>query len=490
MIKKFISLEWKAFIRASSFQTNLAIKILMGLAALYFIAVFLGLGVGVFFIIEDAEMGDPFKVVNRYMIYYLAFDLVFRYTMQKMPVTNIKPFLYLPMTKNQVVRFSLLKTVVSFFNWSHAFFFLPFSIVLITKDYNPTAVIFWHIGMAALIYANNFLNLLINNKSGIFYGFIVLFAAFGAGQYFNYFDITLQTAPFFNALSQDPIMALVPLLFLFLVSRTAFLHFKKNMYLDAGLATKQEVATTQEYAFLNRFGNLGTFLKNDIRLILRNKRSKMALYGGFFFLFYGLLFFTGAVEVYDGPVWKIFAGIFISGGFLFNFGQFVPSWDSAYYPLMMSQNIKYQDYISSKWYLIVIATLISMVLALPYIYFGLDAYLAVLVGGIYNIGINAYLVLLGGAYIKTPIDLTSAKKAFGDKQSFNAKTLLLTIPKILLPLAIYWGVSLFASSEVAFASVAFSGILGYLLRNKVFKMIEKIYVSEKYKTLAAYKQTS
>jgi len=97
MILQFISLEWKSFIRAASFQTNVAMKILMGFAALYFILVFLGLGVGVFFMIEKMELGDPFEVVNRYMIYYLAFDMVFRYSMQKMPVTNIKPFLYVPL---------------------------------------------------------------------------------------------------------------------------------------------------------------------------------------------------------------------------------------------------------------------------------------------------------------------------------------------------------------------------------------------------------
>ena len=147
-----------------------------------------------------------------------------------------------------------------------------------------------------------------------------------------------------------------------------------------------------------------------------------------------LLFFTGGIEAYDGPVWKIFAGIFISGGFLFSFGQFVPSWDSAYYPLMMSQNIRYREYLNSKWYLIIIATVLSTILASFYIYFGWDAYLAVIVGAIYNIGVNSYLVLWGGAYIKTPIDLTSNKKAFGDKQAFNSKTLLLTLPKLIIAL--------------------------------------------------------
>lgn len=208
------------------------------------------------------------------------------------------------------------------------------------------------------------------------------------------------------------------------------------------------------------------------------------------FIFYGLLFFTGSVEAYDGPFWRIFAGIFVSGGFLFSFGQFVPSWDSAYYPLLMSQNIRYKEYLESKWYLMVIVTIFSTFIASFYLYFGWQAYIAVVVGAIYNIGVNSHMVLWGGAYIKTPIDLTSAKKAFGDKKSFNVKTLLLTIPKLLLPMAIY-ALGHFAHGEVlGFALVAVSGLAGLLFKNKVFSIIEKIYKSEKYKTLLAYKQTN
>jgi hypothetical protein len=48
------------------------------------------------------------------------------------------------------------------------------------------------------------------------------------------------------------------------------------------------------------------------------------------FLFYGFLFFTNSIEAYNNPIMHIFAGIFVSGGFLITFGQFVPSWDSAY----------------------------------------------------------------------------------------------------------------------------------------------------------------
>ncbi|MFT4832210.1 MAG: hypothetical protein ACI815_001862 [Psychroserpens sp.] len=490
MFQHFINLQWKSFIRSASFKTNVAFKILMAFGALYFIAVFLFLGVGVFYIIKEAEIGDPLVIVNKYLIYYLGMDLVIRYMMQKMPITNIKPLLYLPFKKQQVVNYSLGKAVVSFFNIAHAFFFIPFSIVLLIEGYNPIGVIGWHLGMLALIYSNNFINILANNKDSVFYPAVAVLVVLASCQYFDLFDISVFTAPFFDGLYSLPWMALVPWAILIGLYMAAYSYFKKHMYLDAGLATKQAEAKTEDLTWLNRFGNLGTFLKNDIKLIKRNKRSRTSVIMSFFFIFYGFLFFTGAVEAYENPVWKIFAGIFISGGFLFSFGQFVPSWDSSYYPLMMSQNIKYREYLDSKWYLIVIATLISTVIASFYLYFGLDAYLAVLVGAIYNIGVNSYLVLWGGAYIKTPIDLTSNKKAFGDKQAFNAKTLLLTLPKLLLPLGFYALGHYLINPTAGYIFVALAGVLGYAFKNPVFKMIEGIYKKEKYKTLLAYKQSN
>lgn len=488
MFKHFLGLQWKSFYRSASFKTEIWFKILMALGALYFIVVFLGLGFGAYFMIEEAGWGNPLRVVNRFMVYYLTFDLVFRYMLQKMPVTNIKPLLYLPFKKSQVVNFSLGKTVVSFFNWSHAFFFVPFSVVLLTKDYPFAQVVGWHLAMMAIIYCNNFINVMVNNKDAVFYIFAGVIILAGISQYYQWFDITLYAQPIFDYFYDMPWTAIVPWALLLVLYFSAFGYFKKHMYLDGGLAKKHTEVRTENLDWLNRFGNLGTFLKNDIKLIKRNKRSRTAVLTGFFFIFYGLLFFTGAIEAYDGPFWKIFAGIFVTGGFLFSFGQYVPSWDSSYYPLMMSQNIKYREYLSSKWYLIIIATVISTILATFYVYFGWEAYAAVLVGAIYNIGINSYLVLWGGAYVKTPIELTSNKKAFGDKQAFNAKTLLLTLPKLLLPMVIYAIGHFLISPLAGYLFVAAFGLMGFVFKERAFKMIEGIYKKEKYKTLLAYKQ--
>ncbi|WP_394747970.1 DUF5687 family protein [Spongiimicrobium salis] len=490
MLKHFLNLQWKSFFRSASFTTNLALKIFMVFGGLWIAVSFLSLGMGAFYLVKELDMGDPFELINKFMIYYVVFDLMFRYAIQKMPITNIKPLLYLPIKKNQVVHFSLGKTVVSFFNWSHAFFFVPFSIVLLIEGYDTVGVIGWHLGMMTLFYCSNFLNVLLNNKDSILYPVGIIFAILGACHYFEVFDITTYTIVFFQGLYQLPWLAILPWVLLVLLYISAFSYFKRHMFLDAGLAAKQTVARTEDYTWLNRFGSLGIFLKNDIKLIRRNKRSKTTVITSILFLFYGLLFFTGSIEAYDNPGMKIFAGIFVSGGFLFTFGQFVPSWDSSYYPLMMSQNIQYKEYLNSKWYLVVIATLISAMIGSFYLFFGIEAYLAVITGAIYNMGVNSYLVLWGGAYIKTPIDLTSNKKAFGDKQSFNIKTMLLTIPKLLFPSLFYLLGAFVFNPVIGFVFVGLAGIIGFAFKGWAFREIERIYKKEKYKTLAAYKQTS
>ncbi|SHG51502.1 DUF5687 family protein [Flavobacterium defluvii] len=486
MIKKFIYLEWKAFIRSASFGKNLTMKIIIGFLMIYFSLIFIAMGVGAFYVLKDMHL-EPFSTINRFLIYYFLFDLVIRLLLQSIPVLNIKPLLILPFKKPVIVHFSLGKTVLSFFNWVHALFFVPFSVVLAIEGYNISGIIFWNLAMLSLIYINNFLNIILSNIDKLFIAFVVLILVLGGAQYYKLFDVTVFTTPFFQGLYNINGLFIIPILILIGLYVYTFKYLKNNLYLDAGLSVKEDIAETQNLAWLNQFGTLGTFLKNDIKLIKRNKRSKTTIFMSVLFLFYGFLFFGNS---HQPAVMHIFAGIFVSGGFLFVFGQFVPSWDSSYYQLMMTQNIPYRGYITSKWWLIVIATFLSTILASFYLFFGWEIYLTIVVGAIYNIGVNSHLVLLGGAFTKTPIDLSNAAGAFGDKKAFNVSAMLLTLPKILLPLGLY-AIGLYLNNKnLGLALVAGAGVLGFVFKDKVFSLIEKRYKIEKYSTINAYKQKS
>jgi len=469
-------------------SSNLIIKILMGFFAVYFMLSFLALGGTLYFILEEEFGLKPLETVNKYLVYYLAFDLFIRYMLQKMPIVNIRPLLYLPFKKSKIVHFSLWKTVLSFFNIIHLFFLLPFAVVLVVEGFELVNVLAWFVAVTALVFCNNFINVFVNSINWVLFLTLGVMVVLGVLHYYEVYDITLLTATVFQGFYDMPLVAIIPILLLIVFYLIAFRYFKHNLYLDAGLASKAKSVRTEQLDWLNRFGSIAVFLKNDIKLIKRNKRSRTTVIMSFLFVFYGLLFFTNSIEMYQGPFWRMFAAIFVTGGFLMSFGQFVPSWDSSYYPLMMSQNIRYRDYLNSKWWLMVMATLVSLVLASFYLFFGLDIYLAVVVGALYNIGVNSYMVLWGGAYVKTPIDLTSSKNAFGDSKSFNAKTLLLTIPKLLIPMLLYALGYYTMGSIYGYGLVLLVAILGFAFKEKVFDIIVKVYKAEKHKTLAAYKQ--
>ena len=65
MISRFIGLEWKSFIRSANFGKGLALKILMGFLALYFITIFLVLGVVLYPGLKKAFPDqDPLNILN------------------------------------------------------------------------------------------------------------------------------------------------------------------------------------------------------------------------------------------------------------------------------------------------------------------------------------------------------------------------------------------------------------------------------------------
>ena len=252
MFKHFILLEWKSFLRSASLGTNLAMKIFIGFFAVYFMVIFIAAGIGVFYILKEKGF-EPLETVNKFMIYYLFADLIIRFFLQKMPVLNIKPLLTLPINRKTIVHYTLGKTALSFFNWSHAFFFLPFSIVLLLNGYPFLNVFLWHIGIAALFYFNNFINVLVNNKSNVFFSVLIIVATFALAHYFKLFDVTVYTQPFFQGMYTTVFVFLIPFFLVTVSYYFAFHHFKSNLNLDEGLAKKSDVAKTENFTYLDKF---------------------------------------------------------------------------------------------------------------------------------------------------------------------------------------------------------------------------------------------
>lgn len=488
MYLKLLKLELKSFLRSPNFGVGLAMKILalFGMASMCIGFIFFA--PMLYFLAKKELNTDPLLLFSKFFLYYAVIDLVIRYFMQQLPTHDIKPMLTQNITKKTLVNYTILKIVFHFFNWGYLLFMIPFTALLIYDgNYSIFGLLCFFVGIMSVFYLNNFVNILLNRKNAVLYAIAALITALGILDYLKKIPLSAYSEKIFSSFYSVPGIFLIPVVLTFLAAYWCYKSIYANFYLDKGLELEKQSGKTEDIKFLNRYGTLGTFLNNDIRLLKRSKAAKSAVIAGFFFLFYGLLYFSG--NAYQTSGMRLFLGIFVTGGFLFMFGQRVPAWDSSYYPLMMTQKVPYKDYLKAKWTLIVIATAVSMVLAAGYLFISMEFYLTILAAGLYNLGVNSYLTLLAGAFNKQPIDLNSRTKTMGgSSNNFNMKIMLMLIPQLVIPMAVFGGVNYFFGIGPAVAVLAVLGLTGFLLRDKIFGIIVKLYRSEKYSTVEAFKK--
>ena len=225
----------------------------------------------------------------------------------------------------------------------------------------------------------------------------------------------------------------------------------------------------------------------DLKLIWRNKRTKSMAFLMVIGLLYGLFFYPQPIYA-DKMFMAAFIGIFSTGFFLINFGQFIPAWDSGYYKMLMSQNIKYEQYLRSKWILMTMSVVIMFVLGIPYVFFGWKILIAHFAAAVYNVGVNTHVIMWGGSFNRKKIDLD--KKAAFNYQGTGAVQWLIGIPLMLVPMALFGLLDWLIGFEVAVATLIILGVIGIILHKQLMAMITQKYLDSKYKMIAAFSKDS
>nr|WP_299386057.1 DUF5687 family protein [Allomuricauda sp.] len=486
MFKRFIGLQWKSFFRSSSFGQGLALKIVIIFFGIYMLSALVGLGIFLYTILRKIfpDQG-PMWVLSQFMVYWVLIELFFRYFMQKLPVMDVKPLLSLPIKKSSITHYILGRSAVSVYNFMAFFLFLPFCIVLIYKGYPALNVGLWFLSVMALVLCVNYVNFIINKSDTA----LVIIGGLLLGLYaLDYFGVVAMTeffGPLFHGLYQYPQMVLVPISMAAIAYWINYSYLKNQIFLDASLKTKSKEVKTSDLAWTKRFGDLGTFLKLDLKMIWRNKRTRAQVFISLLFVFYGLIFYTQEEFVSMVPM-LAFLGIFMTGIFLTNFGQFVPAWDSSYYGMMMSQNIPLRKYLESKASLISVSVVVMFLLTIPYVYFGWDVLAINFGSALYNLGVNIPVILYFGSFNKKRIELD--KSPLGNMQGTSATQFLIIIPVLGLPILVFSLMYYLISIEAAVVTLALLGILGFAMKGKLLDRITEQYRTKKYGMLAGFKE--
>ena len=229
MFKRFISLQWKAFLRSASFGKSVGVKVIMIIFSLIMLAYLAILGGFLYLILRKIfPTQGPMWMLSHFMVYWVLGELFFRYFMQKLPVMDIKPMLINNISKSKITHYILGKSAFSGFNLLSLVTFLPFCVVLTVKGYPALNVWIWFLAMVLVALCLNYLNFLINKSDKVLAVIIGLLVSFYALEYFQVLEVKAFFAPIFHALYAYPLTIFIVLGLLVLLYAANYVNTKKS----------------------------------------------------------------------------------------------------------------------------------------------------------------------------------------------------------------------------------------------------------------------
>lgn len=486
MIFSLLQLEIKSILRSPKLKGQILTYFIKFIFGIYLALILLNLSLSSYKLASDNFPGyDPLYVISGFFIFYWLYDLGLRFMFINSPIVNIKPLLVVNIKRKHIIIYSLFKGYFIVYNLLHLFYFIPLFFVLISKGYSVLSAAIWSISLFIILTCNSFLSILLDKINKLFYVFVAIVSLIGLAHFKGWINIFPFIAPVFYFFYQFTLSFLVVVTFLVGCIFITYKYYLGELYLDKALKIDAEQVKTINFSYLNTMGTVGAFIKNDIYLILRNKRARATVLTSLLFIFYPFLF---GVLKNETSAMMMFGAIFATGGFMMSFGQYVPSWDSSYYPLLMTRNISLREYLLSKWYILAFSCIINLVLCSFYFFISPMFYYVILASAIFNIGFNTNIVLFTGIYTSQHIDLSDASGAFGNTKSFNINTLVLSLITLVCPLIIYALLRLVFNDYIGIIGIATIGIFGVFFREKMFLLIIKKYSANKYKSLIEFKK--
>jgi hypothetical protein len=262
----------------------------------------------------------------------------------------------------------------------------------------------------------------------------------------------------------------------------SFQFFYENLYLEDLFDAKMmsdEKFTSRLSNWENK-GLINTLIVQELKLILRHKRSRSSIMLAGLFLFYPLLIFNMGEETRSN-IMPIFVSIFFTGIFIIQYGQFLWSWNTNQMDFFLTKINPYTHWVESRYRLLLYSVLITAVLSLPYFYYGYELMLIMGATAIYNIGINSMLIMRMSLWSPKPIELD--KSAMMNYQGVGASQFLVGIPLIVGPIVVYSIFTGIWNQQIGVLAIAVAGLIGIVFRKAFFNAIAKKLKKDKYKLI-------
>lgn len=331
----FLRLIIKEKARSLSFGRDLATAILKSFVILLILIYLTGSGFYLEFILDDIlKIEDIPAFLGKAAIFYLLAEFMARILLQKSPIIELGKFLYLPVKRSGIIHFLLGKSLLSVFSLIAICLFLPISLSQIGAAYGILTAIAWLGNLIILSISLHWIVLWLNKAviqslPGLLV--VLLFAAIPFFlAYYDILNIGMYTGIFFAPSFSGFVQTGVSLGLCILSYRMVYSYYVDNAYLEQKKPVVPRLSLNKKAGLFAGFGEKGVLLDSELKLILRHKKSRNYLFLSPLFLGYFYLIFDPTDTFGNSAMLQLFFGLFVTGIFALNYGQFVFSWSSSF----------------------------------------------------------------------------------------------------------------------------------------------------------------
>lgn len=357
----------------------------------------------------QGEAVEPYHIFNKGLIFVLFIDYLMRFAFQKLPTQEMQPYLLLPVKRKRLLDALLIRSGLSGYNFIWFFLFVPFALLTIMRFYGIWGVFTYCIGIWMLILINNYWYLLTRTLIGENPLWLLFpaacYAGLGAWLFIPdkcpFYDFSMNVGEGFitgDSLTFIAVLAVIVLMWLICRAIMGQLTYKELSNVE-----DKEVKHVSEYRFLNRFGEIGEFMRLELKLLARNKVPKQQSYSVFavVIMFVLLMSFT---EVYDGGMssFLLFYNFVIFG---IMFLSQVMSYEGNYIDGLITRKESIYNLLLAKYFLYSVMMIIPLILMIPAMVTGKSEFMTCLAWMIFIAGPVFCLFFQIAVYNKNTIPL-------------------------------------------------------------------------------------
>ena len=477
--------------RNPAFDTNRFAKFLIYFMIVYWAAIFLFLGVSLPFMFEGLVPNmEPYHIMNQGFIYVMLADFLMRFIGQPSVSQEIKPYLLMPVKRKKLISLLLLRSGLDSYNFMWFFVYVPFAFLTVIRFYGFGGMFLYLIGIWLVFVFNNYWYLLCKLLLGEKTLWLLLptfvFGALGAAEFL--LD-GLPISRFTMDLGEGFIEG-NPLSFLFMLACIGVLFFinlklqQRMIYNELSKKEDTKIKRVSEYKFLDKYGEVGEYIRLELKLIARNKTVKTQFRMGLIVML-GFSFALAFTDVYDGSYMTSFICLYNYAVLpIMTLGQ-VMSFEGNYIDGLMSRKESIFNLLRAKYYLTTLIILVPFLIMFFPIAKGKITLLTAVAYLIFVAGFVFFMLLQLAVYNTRTLPLNA--NLMKSNKSSNWIQGLITGCAFMLPLLIDKLLSALLPEEVAHIILIVIGLGFIATHNLWIKNIYKRFMKRRYKNMEEFR---